>query len=165
MTGRTCERRYWLLCDKKVRLVSMVHDIIEELLDLDSEPKAESLWWTSTHQAEEEETMNVENRGLTLDLVFKDVFEVLGYRFHRDVRESQGAGRTSCNGMASRWRDACIYRTKIAPMKKKCRRVLSHVCVTALDGSVIWRRAYSRTVHSSHLISSLYQRERYSAQN
>ena len=145
--------------------MSMVRDIIEELLDLDSEPKAESLQCSSIHQAEEKETMKVENRGLTWDLAFKDVFEVLGYRFHRDGRESQGAGRTSCNGMASRWRDACIYRTKIAPMKKKCRRVFSHVCATALDGSVIWRRAYSRTVHSSHLISSLYQHERYSAQN
>ena len=26
----------------------MVNDIIEELLDLDMEPKPESLWWTST---------------------------------------------------------------------------------------------------------------------
>ena len=30
---------YWLLCDSKERLVCMVNDLIEELLDLDTEPK------------------------------------------------------------------------------------------------------------------------------
>ena len=40
----------WLICDNKERLVRMVNDIIEELLDLDMEPKPESLWWTSTHK-------------------------------------------------------------------------------------------------------------------
>ena len=47
---------HWLFCDNNnnnnERLVCMVNDIIEELLDLDMEPKPESLWWTSTHQAE-----------------------------------------------------------------------------------------------------------------
>ena len=75
---------YWLFCDNKERLVSIVNDIIEELLDLDLESKPESLWWTSTHHAEEKETLKVENRGLAWDLPFKDVFEVLGCRFHRD---------------------------------------------------------------------------------
>ena len=31
--------QYWVFCDNRVRLVSMVNDIIEELLDLDMEPK------------------------------------------------------------------------------------------------------------------------------
>ena len=34
----------------------MVHDIIEELLDLNIKPKPESLWWTSTNKAEEDVT-------------------------------------------------------------------------------------------------------------
>ena len=34
----------------------MVDDIIEELLDLDMEPKPESLWWTSTHKHEDMST-------------------------------------------------------------------------------------------------------------
>ena len=34
---------YWLCCDNKERLTYMVNDIIEELLDLDMEPKPESL--------------------------------------------------------------------------------------------------------------------------
>ena len=39
---------YWFFCDDKERWVCMVNDIIEELLDLDMEPKSESLWYTST---------------------------------------------------------------------------------------------------------------------
>ena len=31
----------------------MVNDIIEELMDLDMEPKPESLWWMRTYKAEE----------------------------------------------------------------------------------------------------------------
>ena len=35
---------YWLFCDNKEKLECMVNDIIEELLDLDMDPKPESLW-------------------------------------------------------------------------------------------------------------------------
>ena len=42
----------------------MVNDITEELLNLDMEPKPESLWWTSTHQAEEKKKLSVGNKGL-----------------------------------------------------------------------------------------------------
>ena len=59
----------------------MVNDIIAELLELDMEHKPESLWWASSHQAEEKNTLKVWNKGLAWYLPFKDVFEVLGYRF------------------------------------------------------------------------------------
>ena len=47
---------YWLFCNNKERLVFIVNEIIEELLDLDMEPKPESLWWLSTCPAEEKDT-------------------------------------------------------------------------------------------------------------
>ena len=47
-----CVDNFWLFCDNKDRLVSMVNDIIEELLDLEMEPKPESLWWTSSNKDE-----------------------------------------------------------------------------------------------------------------
>ena len=34
---------YWLFCHRRETLVCLVNDIIEELLDLDMEPKPESL--------------------------------------------------------------------------------------------------------------------------
>ena len=74
-----------------------MNDIIADLPDLDMEPEPESLWWTSTHQAEEKATLKVEDRALAWDLPFKDLFEVLGYRFHRDGKE--GADRMLCKGM------------------------------------------------------------------
>ena len=40
----------WLFSDDKEKLVCMVNDIIEELLDLDMRSKLESLWWTSTYK-------------------------------------------------------------------------------------------------------------------
>ena len=57
----------WLLCDNKEGLVSRVNEIIAELLDLGMEPKLESLWWRSTHQAEEKKTMRAGDRGFAWD--------------------------------------------------------------------------------------------------
>ena len=74
-----CADNYWLFFDNRDGLVCMVNDIIEELMVLDMEPKLESLWWTSTYQAEEKETLKVANRGLAWDLPFQDVFEFTGY--------------------------------------------------------------------------------------
>ena len=45
----------WLFWDNKERLICIVNDLTE-LLDLDMEPKRESLWWTSTHNDEEKIT-------------------------------------------------------------------------------------------------------------
>ena len=46
----------WLFCDSKERLVCRVNDIIEELLDLDTEPTPESVWWTCTYKDEDAAT-------------------------------------------------------------------------------------------------------------
>ena len=83
----------------------MANDIIEELLDLDMEPKPESVWWTSTSKCEIMTTLRVGSRGKGWDLPFLEVFEVLGYRCHRDGKGFQGAGRTVCKCMGSWWRD------------------------------------------------------------
>ena len=50
----------WLFCHDRASLVYMVNDIIEELLDLDMEPKPESLWWTCTYEEEEKHILKVE---------------------------------------------------------------------------------------------------------
>ena len=54
---------YWLFCHKREILVHMVNDIIEELLNLDMEPKQESLWWTSSYEEEDKLTLKVGGRG------------------------------------------------------------------------------------------------------
>ena len=54
---------YWLFCDNKERLVCIVKDIVEELVDL--EPIPESLWWTSTYKDEDTATLRVGSRGKT----------------------------------------------------------------------------------------------------
>ena len=59
----------------------MVNDIIEELLNLDMEPKPESLWWTSSYEEEDKLTLQVGGGGKDWDLPFREVFEVLVYRF------------------------------------------------------------------------------------
>ena len=48
-----CSDNYWIFSDDREKLMWMVNDIIGEVMDLDMEPKAESLWWTSAHKAEE----------------------------------------------------------------------------------------------------------------
>ena len=67
---------HWLFCDNREKLMCMVNDIIEELLDLDMEPKPESPWWTSTHKHEDMTTLRVGSRGKTWDLPSREVFEV-----------------------------------------------------------------------------------------
>ena len=111
----------------------MENDIIEELLDLDMEPKPESLWWTSTYRGEEKTTLRVGSRTKTWEFPFREVFEVLGYRFHQDGKGFQGAERTMCKGMGSWWCDKFIYCSKTVT---KCKRVHSHVYSTALNGSI-----------------------------
>ena len=41
------------------KMVCMVNDIVEELLDLDMAPKLETLWWKSTHEDEDGATLKV----------------------------------------------------------------------------------------------------------
>ena len=54
---------YGLFCHDREVLVHMVNDVIEELMDLDMEPKPESLWWTCSYEEEEEHTLEVSGRG------------------------------------------------------------------------------------------------------
>ena len=49
----------WPFGDIKEKLECMVKDITEELLDLDMEPKLESLWWTSPHKDEDGTTLKL----------------------------------------------------------------------------------------------------------
>ena len=90
----------------------MVNDIIEELLNLDMEPKPESLWWTSSYEEEDKLTLQG-GGGKDWELPFREVFEVLGYRFQRDGKGTQGVEKTLRKGMGSWWRDTCIYRSKM----------------------------------------------------
>ena len=116
----------------------MVNDIIEELLDLDMEPKPESLWWTSTYKHEDMRTLHVGGRDKMWDLPSCEVFDVLGYLFHRDGKGFQGAERSMCKALRSWWRDKYIYRSKTVSMTTTCKRVHSHVYSTVLHGSINW---------------------------
>ena len=125
LRGMMWADNYWLSSDNRERLICMVSDIIEELMDLDMEPKRESLWWTSTHKDKEKNPLRVESRNRAWVLPFCEVFDVLGYRFHRDGKGFQGAERTMCKGLRSWWRDKDIYRSKTVPMTVKCKRGLN----------------------------------------
>ena len=70
LRGMMWADNYWLFSDNRERLICMVSDIIEELMDLDVEPKPESLWWTSTYKDEEKNTLRVESRNRAWDLPF-----------------------------------------------------------------------------------------------
>ena len=118
---------YWLFCDNRERLIRMVNDTMEELLDLDEAPKQESLWWTGTHKHEDMKTLRVGSRGKIGDLPFREVFEVLGY--HRD-----GKGECTLCKDFGKYKN----RSRTVPMTTTCRRVHSQACSTALNGSINW---------------------------
>ena len=50
-------------------------------MDLDMEPKLESLWWTSAYKTEVGATLEVGGRGQIWEMPFVDVFDLLGCRF------------------------------------------------------------------------------------
>ena len=84
---------YWLFSGDKRKLVCIVNDLIEELQDLDVEPKLESLWWTSTYK--NVATLKVVRRGQNWDLPFMEVFDGLGRplfkRWERGARSGEDA--------------------------------------------------------------------------
>ena len=97
----------------------MVNHIIEELLELDMEPKPESLCGRSTHKHEDISTLRMCSRGRSWDLLFREVFEVLGYHYHRDGKGFQGAERTMCKGLGRWSRVKYIYRSRTVPVTTK----------------------------------------------
>ena len=94
LRGMMWADNYRLFSDNKERLICMLNDIIEELLDLDIEPEPESLWWTCTYKKEEKAMLKVGSRENTWDTPFREVVDVLGYRYHRDGKGFRGAERT-----------------------------------------------------------------------
>ena len=126
-----------------------MNDVIEELLDLDMEPKPKSLWWTCSCEEEEQLTLKVPGRGKEWDLPSREVFDVLGYRFNREVKGAQGVEKILRKEMGSWWRDVYVYRSRSVPLKTRCQRVVSHVFSTALNGSANrnWTMTIARMVH------------------
>ena len=54
----------------------MVNDIVDELMDLDMEPKRELLWRTITYKAEVGVTLEVGGRGKSWEMPFVEVFDL-----------------------------------------------------------------------------------------
>ena len=64
------------------------------------EAKSQSLWWTSSFEDEDCPTLKIGNRSQTWDLRFLKVFDVLGYRFHRDGKRYSGDRKRCAKGWA-----------------------------------------------------------------
>ena len=56
-SGMKWADNHWIFNDDSENLTCVVIDTIEELMDLDTETKPESLWWTSTYKAKEALTL------------------------------------------------------------------------------------------------------------
>ena len=97
-----------------------MNDIFEDLLDPDTGPKPESLWWTSTRREEEERTLKVGSRGKIgtwpswrYSIFWAIFFGGMG-------REARGQRRRSGKDWGSRWRDGHIYHSRSVPLQTKC---------------------------------------------
>ena len=86
------------------------------------EHKPESLWWTCSYEEEVQPTLKVAGREKEWNLLFRDIFVVLGYCFNRDGKGTQGVDMTLRKGMGSWWRDVSIYRSRSVQLKTKCQR-------------------------------------------
>ena len=92
---------YWLFCDKKRDEYAMSTTLSKSCWTRTWNRKQHSCGGTSTCEDEDMTTLRVGGRGKTWDLPFREVFDVLGYRFHCNAKGFQGAERTFCKGMAS----------------------------------------------------------------
>ena len=90
----------WSSSDNREMMICMVNDIIEELLDVDMEPKPESLWWISTHKHEDMRTLLVGGRDRVCCFFVKS-WMCWGSVFHRDGKGFQGTERTMSGGVIS----------------------------------------------------------------
>ena len=59
----------------------MVNEVIEELLNLDMEPKPESVWWTSSFQEEDKFTLQVGGGGKDWDFAVQGGLRGTGVPF------------------------------------------------------------------------------------
>ena len=75
-----------------MKINSMVNDIMEELMDLDMEPKPWS-WWTSTYETQVGATLELGRKSKSWEMPFVEVFDLLVYRFLCNGQDSQGAER------------------------------------------------------------------------
>ena len=109
-----------IFSDDKEKLTSTAHDIIDELLDLDMEPKGESLWWTSTCKAEAGSDLG-------------------GGRQRQELEDAvRGKERMLKRRMGSCWKNSYIYRAKSVSMTTMCERVVRQELSIGLNCSVIW---------------------------
>ena len=78
------------------------------MLDLNKEPKPESLWWTNAYKDEDV------CRGETWDVSFVEEFDLLGYRFRRNGKGIQGNQRkdTKKKSLGCWWWDGHVYRAE-----------------------------------------------------
>ena len=88
-SGMMWDDNQWIFSDEREKQTWMVGDVIEELMDLDMEPKQESLWWTSTYKSEDERTVTVGRTGKSWDMPFVKIFDLLGCRFRRSGKGMQ----------------------------------------------------------------------------
>ena len=136
---------YWQFSDDKEKVMCIVFCVVEELLELDMESKPES----STPTEEDVSTMKVESTEKIWDMPFMEVFDVMGHRFLRDGKGAQGPEKTLTKGLG------------VGGVTGKCHRVVGHVFITALNGSVQWPWSVARTTkYASHFGSSHFLFER-----
>ena len=120
------------------RLICMVNDIIDELMDMDGHgiqteitvvDKYTQTWGPCVWDA---------GKQLGIFHCVRSVKYWVGSRYHLDGKGFQGVEYTMCKGLGNLSRDKDIYRSKTVPMAVKCKRVLSNVHNAVLNDSINW---------------------------
>ena len=98
------------------QLGNMLSELTKELEELEMDLTEESLRWTSTTGEEVAETVTIGWDGKEWEVPFVRRFEILGYRFRRDGKGSEGGTRLA-KRFRSWWRDRLIYSARDEPLK------------------------------------------------
>ena len=78
---------FGIMSHSKENMERMLRVLIEEASRWDLEPKPASLWWTSTHDAEEKVDMILGTTAGCHNFPFEEKFNILGYAWHSDIQK------------------------------------------------------------------------------
>ena len=133
---------FWIMSHTQKMLEQMLR-LIEEASRWDLAPKPASLWWTSTYDSEEKSDINLGTSSGCYTFPFEDKFKKSGCAMNRQGKTHDAIEERMQSANKAFWKYILRIKSKDAPWKVKCRRLVHHVYMQSLRSEV-------KTGHGPH---------------
>ena len=126
---------YWIMSHSKTRLDQMMKDLNDEAERWNLEPKPASLWWTSTYASEMTEDITICTRTGRHRNPFERSFRIFGLHLNQADKTQSCLEERMQDASKAWWRYQDLQKQRCTVEKKKCRRMVEHVC-----SFLLWKR-------------------------